>query len=95
MGFLDAGSEHFLRAFRTCREMLEIVPRSMQHLLRGQRPASVPAHPVGHHGERHASAPGVRHERHAVLLLLAITLMLGDARIYYNRHQLFPLTRIA
>jgi hypothetical protein len=53
----------------------------MDHLFGGKRTAGVSAHAVGDDGQRHATLAGMRKDRDAILLFLAISLVLRCARI--------------
>jgi cob(I)alamin adenosyltransferase len=58
----------------------------VDHLLRRENAARVPAHAVGDDRERDAAASRMRDEGDPVLLLGAISLMLGDAGVYSYWH---------
>jgi hypothetical protein len=58
----------------------------MDHLFSGERPAGVPAHAIGNDSQGHAALTGVRKDRDAILLFLAIPLVLCGARINCYRH---------
>jgi hypothetical protein len=53
----------------------------VDHLLRGKHAPGMAAHAVGDDGQRHAATARMRQDRHPVLLLATITLMLGHAGI--------------
>jgi hypothetical protein len=53
----------------------------MDHLLCSNDAAGMAAHAIRHHGQRYAPASRMRQDGHPVLLLTAITLMLGDTGI--------------
>ena len=59
----------------------------MDHLLSRQSTAGMPAHAIGHDGERDSTPFWMRNERHPVLLLLTIALVLGNAGIDHYCHD--------